>query len=498
MDGYRQSRRYIASLGPTSKTTNDFETFWQMIWHEKSDLIVMLTNLREHSGMKCEQYWPNEASLCQYGQVTVTSKNTEVFAEYTIRKFTVSKEDEHRSLTHLHYTAWPDKTVPEDVTTLLEFRKRLKSTPTTSEGPMVVHCSAGIGRTGTLIAIDRLIEEGLDKGSVNVFECVKNMREQRVKMVQTLEQYIYIHKALVMALTFRAEAVPVEQIREYVNRSNGDMFSMLFQQLQQTIETDSEAEQKARIKNKERSGKNRRGADIPGSRFSIFLHLNREGDESEYINAVYINSFKKKDHFIAAQSPLPSTVEDFLALIYQENCSCIVAMEDLNEPGMTVGVYLPEEKKTLTVGNFKVSCSRLETKKSHIIRKMKIKYTGKYESGERSIIHFQYTQWIAENDIPGNTSEFVQFANEVEEYANELGDEKSPVVVHCLKANERIGLFCGVIILMEKIKYERRVNILDSLRHLRTRRPSAITSQKQLEFCYQAASAYTNLHMKNI
>ncbi|XP_053389697.1 receptor-type tyrosine-protein phosphatase U-like, partial [Mercenaria mercenaria] len=370
--------------------------FWKMIWYERSDVIVMLTNLREPSGMKCEKYWPEGGAVIWYGDVCVSCQAIECFAEYTIRTFTLSKEEECRSLTHLHYTAWPDKTVPEDVTSLIEFRQRMKATPTTSEGPVVVHCSAGIGRTGTLIALDRLIEEGQDKGSLNVFECVDNMREQRVKMVQTFEQYMYIYKALVNALAFDCETVPVETFNEYVDATNNNMYSMMFQQLRQSVETDSKADVEARLKNEKLTSKNRRGADIPGSRFRAMLYPNRADEGSEYINAVYINSFVKKDYFIAAQSPLPCTVADFITLVYQEDCSCIATMEDLRDPGMTVGQYLPDDKKTLTVANFKVSSSRLETKHSYVVRKMMIKYTGKWAFDVMTLIRrrFNVAFWL--------------------------------------------------------------------------------------------------------
>ncbi|XP_053388708.1 receptor-type tyrosine-protein phosphatase epsilon-like, partial [Mercenaria mercenaria] len=156
-----------------------------MVWHEKSDIIVMLTNLEEPSGMKCQQYWPEKGGNIWYEDVCVSLQRAEFFAEYNIRTFTISNNEERRLLTHLHYTAWPDKKVPEDATSLLEFRQRLRATPTSAKGPIVIHCSAGIGRTGTLIALDRLIEEGQCEGYINVFECVKKMRAQRVKMVQT-------------------------------------------------------------------------------------------------------------------------------------------------------------------------------------------------------------------------------------------------------------------------------------------------------------------------
>ncbi|XP_060568867.1 uncharacterized protein LOC132727411 [Ruditapes philippinarum] len=490
INGYRKKKAYIASLGPTSKTTSDFKTFWQMVWHERSDMIIMLTKLHEPSGMKCEKYWPNKGTDQQYGDVIVTCETYEAFAEYTIRTFRVSKGNQHRSLKHLHYTAWPDKTVPEDVTSLLDFRKRMKDVPITQGGPIIIHCSAGIGRTGTLIALDILIEEGQDKDSVNVFECVDNLRTQRVKMVQTVEQYIYIHKCLVNALSYAGESILKERIHEQVYNRNDKQYITLFKQLNSSVETDNSSEQKARLKNRNYSNKNRQEADVPGDRYIVFLNLTDGREGSEYINAVYVNSFKRKDHFIVAQSPLPNTVTDFVSMIFQEDCSCIATMEDLKEPGMTVGTYLSEMNKKAIFGNFQVSSSQLEETSAYIIRKVKIKYTNKNADGEKCFYHFQYKNWMTGSKTPGNVADFVNFISEVEEYANELGEDRSRVVVHCLKANERSCLFCAVAIIIEKLKVEGKVNILNVIRHLRTRRRTAIVSKEQLKFCYEAASAY--------
>ncbi|XP_060576316.1 receptor-type tyrosine-protein phosphatase epsilon-like [Ruditapes philippinarum] len=495
IDGYKRRNAYIASLGPTEKTTNNFITFWQMVWYEKSELIVMLTNLREPSGMKCEQYWPESGTTMTYGEMCVSSVKTTIFSEFTVKRFLLSKGKDQRPITHLHFTAWPDKTVPEDTTTLIEFRHQMKTTATSTSGPIIVHCSAGIGRTGTLIAFDRLVEEGQDKHDVNIFECVKSMRKQRVKMVQTLEQYIYIYKALVGTLCFESSYMTVKDLRSLVGTPK-HMYSKEYQQLKQTVDTVKRDEKDALKSNENQTSKNRPGADIPGNRFRVFLNLNREHEDSDYINAVYINSFVKKEFFIVAQTPLPGATEDFICLIYQEDCTCVVSMMDQKDSYQKIGKYLPDGDKILKIGNFKVSCSVLETKHHYTLKKMKICYEGRYERGVKIVYHFQYTQWLAEMEIPDNNVDFVQFVKDVHQYACELGDERSHVLAHCLKANERSGLFCTVLIILEKLDKENQVNISNTIRHLRTRRRSAITSMEQLQFCYQAASVYAK-QLKN-
>ncbi|XP_060581444.1 receptor-type tyrosine-protein phosphatase epsilon-like [Ruditapes philippinarum] len=493
IDGFERQHAYIASLGPTEKTTNHFITFWQMVWYEKSDVIVMLTNLVEPSGMKCEQYWPEAGAKEIYGDICVNSKRLETFAEYTVREFEISKKQEKRCVIQLHFTAWPDKTVPEDVTSLIEFRQRVIQTPTDSSGPVIVHCSAGIGRTGTFIALDRLIREGQKTNEINVFECVQNMRQQRIKMVQTLEQYVYIYKALVTALTFDSEVIPLSSLHEFTEGTSNNEYSRLFQQLNQTVEAVKEDEQLAVRRNENQTKENRVGADIPGKMFRVYLRLRRKQNDSDYINAVFINSFTKPNNFIMAQSPLPLTVEDFVSMIYQDDCICVVSLDDRNESRMSVRQYVPEVKQKLTFGSFRVSSSLLQTERYFVLKKLTISYDDKPKSGAKIVYLYQYTQWLEEKRIPECTEDFVHFVSEVQRKAREHGRKKFHILVHCLMANERSGLFCALAIIFEKLKLEGQVNMMNTLRHLRTRRRTAILSMEQLRFCFEAASIFAGL-----
>ncbi|WAR16991.1 PTPRT-like protein, partial [Mya arenaria] len=156
IDGYNKRHAYIAALGPMSKQLGDFSPFWQMIWQEKVEKIVMLTNLVEKGKDKCEQYWPHPGNSKHYGMYYVSCLNEDEYADYIRREFTISKGRETRELHHLHFTFWPDKGVPEEVTGIVEFRQRVQNIPSEFDGPVLVHCSAGVGRTGTYIALDIL------------------------------------------------------------------------------------------------------------------------------------------------------------------------------------------------------------------------------------------------------------------------------------------------------------------------------------------------------
>ncbi|XP_053387217.1 receptor-type tyrosine-protein phosphatase S-like [Mercenaria mercenaria] len=201
IDGYMKQRAYIASMGPTIKQMGaDFDVFWNMVWQERVDKIVMLTNLRESGVQKCDKYWPDEGCCNKYGHVKVMCQVEEIYANYTARIFTMEKT-ERRTLYQMHFTVWPDKSTPQQVSSLTDFWEKVKGISTTEDGPMIVHCSAGVGRTGTYIALDILANEGMSEGHVDVFACVRNLREERVCLVQTVGQYRFLHEALLQILS---------------------------------------------------------------------------------------------------------------------------------------------------------------------------------------------------------------------------------------------------------------------------------------------------------
>ncbi|XP_048244185.1 uncharacterized protein LOC124125214 [Haliotis rufescens] len=213
LDGYKTDNRYIAAQGPYK--SDIVEDFWRMIWQEGCTSIVMVTGLVEAGKVKCLQYWPSEKGPEKFGDVMVTVETETRLANYTITKLAVEneKESERRDIYHLHFTSWPDHGVP-DTAALLDFMWRVKVISGQQTEPIIVHCSAGIGRTGTYIAIECLVEQAKTEGVVDVVSFVSNMRGQRKNMIQTKEQYLFVYQAVARAVTEGDTSLDSDVIRE--------------------------------------------------------------------------------------------------------------------------------------------------------------------------------------------------------------------------------------------------------------------------------------------
>ncbi|XP_035391030.1 tyrosine-protein phosphatase non-receptor type 9 [Electrophorus electricus] len=209
MDGYKQKNAYIGTQGPLEKTYGDF---WRMVWEQNVLVIVMTTRTDEGGRRKCGQYWPlQEGGQEVYGHVAVVSQRVDNHSHYnqTTLELHNTETCEQRQVTHFQFLSWPDYGVPSSALCLLDFlgavkqqqRRAVKALGSQWRGhplgpPMVVHCSAGIGRTGTFCALDICLSQLQDVGTLNVYQTVRRMRTQRAFSIQTPEQYYFCHTAI--------------------------------------------------------------------------------------------------------------------------------------------------------------------------------------------------------------------------------------------------------------------------------------------------------------
>ena len=229
--GYKERKKFICAQGPMDSTITDF---WRMIWEQHLEIIIMLTNLEEYNKTKCAKYWPERVTdAIQFGEINVSFESEQRFSDYLIRNIKVSHlsvlsdvdvikhikfqltrknpnadaeapEEPSRNITQFHYLVWKDFQAPEHPYGILKFIRTINSEYSVQRGPLLIHCSAGVGRTGTLVALDSLIQQLNEEGQVAIFNTICDMRHQRNYLVQSLVRFLCIIKwtAVLILLIF--------------------------------------------------------------------------------------------------------------------------------------------------------------------------------------------------------------------------------------------------------------------------------------------------------
>ncbi|XP_032364750.1 receptor-type tyrosine-protein phosphatase beta [Etheostoma spectabile] len=191
-------REYVATQGPLPGTKDDF---WKMIWEQNVHNVVMVTQCVEKGRVKCDHYWPCDQDSLYYGDMIVQMLSESVLPEWTIREFNICSEEQRgvsRLVRQFHYTVWPDHGVPDTTHSLIQFVRTVRDYVNRSpgSGPTVVHCSAGVGRTGTFIVLDRVLQQLDTRDTLDIYGAVFDLRLHRSHMVQTERQYSFLHQCV--------------------------------------------------------------------------------------------------------------------------------------------------------------------------------------------------------------------------------------------------------------------------------------------------------------
>nr|XP_012423795.1 PREDICTED: receptor-type tyrosine-protein phosphatase T [Odobenus rosmarus divergens] len=510
IDGYHRPRHYIATQGPMQETVKDF---WRMIWQENSASIVMVTNLvevgrhpAEHTvgnatlgraaspGMvKCVRYWPDDTEV--YGDIKVSLIETEPLAEYVIRTFTVQKKGYHeiRELRLFHFTSWPDHGVPCYATGLLGFVRQVKFLNPPEAGPIVVHCSAGAGRTGCFIAIDTMLDMAENEGVVDIFNCVRELRAQRVNLVQTEEQYVFVHDAILEACLCGNTAIPVCEFRSlYYNisrldpQTNSSQIKDEFQTL--NIVTPRVRPEDCSIGLLPRNHDKNRSMDVlPLDRCLPFL-ISVDGEPSNYVNATLMDSHKQPAAFVVTQHPLPNTVADFWRLVFDYNCSSVVMLNEMDTAQLCMQ-YWPE-KTAGCYGPIQVEFVSADIDEDIIHRIFRICNMARPQDGYRIVQHLQYIGWPAYRDTPPSKRSLLKVVRRLEKWQEQYDGREGRTVVHCLNGGGRSGTFCAICSVCEMIQQQNIIDVFHIVKTLRNNKSNMVETLEQYKFVYEAALEY--------
>ncbi|CAH2060863.1 unnamed protein product, partial [Iphiclides podalirius] len=468
--GYKERKQFICAQGPTDTTVNDF---WRMIWEHGLELIVMLTNLEEYSKVKCSKYWPDEGRGPRaFGSIAVHHVSEKRYSDYIVRELRITKQPlnsegqpiienngiakrngeckeaadgsqpnspqtrgEARLVRQYHFLMWKDFAAPEHSYSILKFIKRVNEAWSNMVGrPVVVHCSAGVGRTGTLVALDCLLEQLRATGHVAVFNTVAELRRQRNFLVQSLKQYVFVYRALVEYAHYGDTEIPASRLKSSIDRLRNTpegadkcLMEHEFEKMMNSPLAES-VRSCAAGGGEELRARNRNADCLPYDRNRVILAPIPGRDFSTYINASFIEAYDNSEGFIITQDPLPNTIMDFWRMVSEHNVSTIVMLSELGEG------KCPRYWDDGTAQYEHISVQYEESESCPYYTRRQFRVTNNKVSGEWSgVRQLQYQGWpTAAGHVPEVTRGLAELAElAAPPHAAAPDSTRRPLLVHC-------------------------------------------------------------------
>ncbi|XP_067932383.1 receptor-type tyrosine-protein phosphatase kappa-like [Watersipora subatra] len=455
---------FIAAQGPQKATLADFML---MVFQQKPKAIVMVTNLIEYGSALCEQYWPDHVGdSWKFGDITVTLTSCERWADYTIRCLNFSKNGESFDIFQYHFTSWPDKSSPAEVNPFVKFVRQVKKDIDSQPGLLLVHCSAGIGRTGAFIAMSNLVDEGKLTQKVDVVKCVARMRERRPCMVQLPEQYYFLHCALEEYLAGEKIGSRPEEIAAKVHchvdakGAPTDLISAEFQRINKVIGQPQEAFMELEEQN---ATKNRFQDILPDKRHCVYL------DGGAYINAVMVGDYRKPRNLICTQLPLSNTVADFWKMVEGADVRIIVQLDQQEAS------FYPENDDDM-VDYSGITITRL---KGEITEGMQI-ITLSVETKNRK----REIRLLVADEWTGTQPAYSCMMNYITTLQQQPHYSESVICIADIGGSTKCGLFLTALNAVEMLKREQFVDLYSTVVMARCRRRQFISTIEEYAYLY--------------
>nr|XP_047122768.1 receptor-type tyrosine-protein phosphatase T-like [Hydra vulgaris] len=487
--GYTKPNVYIATQGPNTSSLNDF---WRMIWEQDVSLIVMLTNLVERQKKKCELYWPRYGGQI-FDDVEVNISSTDNFSDYVVRKFSVKKvgSDEKKLVYHFQFLNWPDHRVPEFVFDIVHFCQHIRKVfpYEHTQNPVVVHCSTGGGRTGAYICIDEMLELVKYQNKVDIFNYVNFMRSRRISMIQSEDQYLFVYRAIFESITCGVTETIASKFPQLItglsNETNLNLgatngFEEQFQKLKMFISSPVPEEFSNALKdvNKE---KNRNQQILPSDEKRVIL-LDDICKGGDYINAVYINGYKKRNEYIATQHPLASTLSDFWTMVLQKKIGTIVMLHDSHNESRLPNLHGALKHRN-DFKNVSVTLKHQKNNGCITFKSIQVSSLNGKDNVECVILCLE---WPIDG-VPVK-NEAIMLINEMEKQQSKHGE--NPILVFCSDGASRCGTFLACSIILQYLQLEQAVDVFQTIRKIRTSRSQFVDNVVHFRFCYELASTY--------
>ncbi|XP_025774076.1 receptor-type tyrosine-protein phosphatase epsilon [Puma concolor] len=402
-----------------------------------------------------------------------------------------------RLVSQLHFTSWPDFGVPFTPIGMLKFLKKVKALNPAHAGPIVVHCSAGVGRTGTFIVIDAMMDMMHAEHKVDVFDFVSRIRNQRPQMVQTDMQYTFIYQALLEYYLYGDTELDVSSLENHLQTLHGT--STHFDKI--GLEEEFRKLTNVRIMKEDmRTGnlpanmkKARVIQIIPYDFNRVILSMKRGQEYTDYINASFIDGYRQKDYFIATQGPLAHTVEDFWRMVWEWKCHTVVMLTEVQEREQDKCYQYWPTEGSVTHGEITIEIKSDTLSEAISIRDFLVTFNqplARQEEQTRLVRQFHFHGW-PEIGIPAEGKGMLDLIAAVQKQQQQTGNH--PITVHCSAGAGRTGTFIALSNILERVKAEGLLDVFQAVKSLRLQRPHMVQTLEQYEFCYKVVQDFIDI-----
>uniref|UniRef100_A0A6P7GZM8 Tyrosine-protein phosphatase 99A-like isoform X1 n=1 Tax=Diabrotica virgifera virgifera TaxID=50390 RepID=A0A6P7GZM8_DIAVI len=493
IDGFLVARAYIGTQGPLPST---FDCFWRMVWEQRVTIIVMITNLVERGRRKCDMYWPKEGTET-YGIIQVKLVKEDIMATYTVRTLAirhmkVNFKNKKRDISaekivyQYHYTNWPDHGTPDHPLPVINFVKNSSSANPPDSGPIIVHCSAGVGRTGTYIVLDAMLRQIRTRGEVNIYGFLKHIRAQRNFLVQTEEQYIFIHDALVEAIECGETNICRENFPRYVSalqnvncEEKDELWKPLDAQFKLVTSFVPKDFHLVSANKPVNQPKNRCAIIVPVESSRVHLTPKPGEDGSDYINASWLQGFHNLREFIITQHPFKHTVYDFWQMVWDHNAHLIVFISFIDNSEYEA--FWPVGNETIETDTYICQLTHEHSTSNYYIREFLMKSVQ--DDYEIPIKMLHCVNWPHQVPKISEMYHLPTFVLEMQRVQN------GPIVVVDRFGGTEAATFCALTTLKKHLIYDNKIDVYMYAKLYHNKRPGIWISSDdymRLHMCVQA------------
>ncbi|KAH9492069.1 hypothetical protein Btru_026744 [Bulinus truncatus] len=476
--GFNEEVKFIATQGPQKATLIDFI---RMLWEQRTEVVVMLTDLVEDSKVKCEKYWPDTDKM-QVGHIKVKLGSMQVFADYTVRKLELAKKGESTQiLTQFHFTSWPDKGVPSTQWSLVDVEQHV--TAIVTNRPIVVHCSAGVGRTGTFIALYNIMRQAEETGCVDFFKTVSKLREDRIFMVQTVSQYEFLHKAAHVAIACMRTTLNIHDF--------SDRLKILLEERNASKVSKMDSEFKALcavLEEREESSKEDMMVYANTERVSFVKNNSADSNDQNARGFVTLPGYKLKEQYVLGQLPTSQTeAADLWKLVTQNNILIVVSlvMESSNEK--SASYYPTVSDQDLILPTFEIKLSQVsqksvwEEQKLLIHSKKSTNFLSSSKSDADGLTHLK----CCLNEL--DPKSWLEIAKKVRLCHSHTGGK---IVFMCSDGVSLSGFMAVLSILLDRVDNESCLSVPLVVGAIRSLHPKILASLEQYRRLYTVVSRH--------